>query len=161
MARSSTELKDLVDYLHLWYESYQKLIRFIGAVAVGVLFFTTTFLLKDVVGGAYHEKLKAMDLGNIRLSIILFAVCLFFVFLNLLVTYNWFVSGVNQAIKKSGLEFGDLGEHFKYRNRMGRMSWWGNISLLSGYLAGISLVAGMIFYLVGAWQILQIMLQAD
>jgi len=59
-ARANT--RDAVDLLRTWYEAYERLMLYIGSVAVGIVVFTVTFLLKDYVSGAYANKVQSADL---------------------------------------------------------------------------------------------------
>jgi hypothetical protein len=131
---------------------------FLGTIAVSILFFTATFLLKDLLSGAYSGKIKAVDILNIKRSLVLFGVSLLFVFINLLATYNWFVSGVDRAIKKSNFDLSALGDEFQYRKRAGSMGFWGAISWLTGWLAGIVLFVGISIYVIGIWSIFDVLL---
>jgi len=155
----SIDLKDIIEYVYLWYETYIKIIRFFGTIAVSILIFTTTVLLKELLSGTYSAKLKIADISNIKHSFILFGISLFFVFINLLVTYNWFISGVDRAIEQSNIDLSVLGDQFKYRKHMGSMRFWGAISLISGWAAGIVLFIGIVFYVLGVWEVIGILLQ--
>jgi hypothetical protein len=156
MVKKSGDFKDIIEYLHLWYETYHKIITYFGTIAVSILFFTVTFLVKDFLSGAYSDKLKITDIINIKRSILLFGISLLFVFINLLSTYNWFVSGVDGAMRNSNVDLSVLGDQFKYRRHMGSMGFWGTISLISGWLAGIALFAGIVVYVIGVWSIMDI-----
>ena len=161
MAKNGGDLKDFIGYLHLWYETYHKIIVYIGTIAVSVLFFTVTFLLKDLLTGTYRNKLRLQDIVYLKRSMVLLGTSLFFVFINFLATYNWFVSGIDRAIKQSNVDFGALGDQFKYRRHMGSMGLWGTISLISGWLAGVALFAGIVVYVVGAWGIVTLLLKLE
>ena len=153
------DIRDSVEYLRIWYEAYERLMLYIGTVAVSILVFTATFLLKDYVSGTYAGKLQIADLASMKRSIIFLGICLLFVALNFVSTYNWFAHGLNHALKQTGLKLRTAGESFQYRERMGSMSFWGYASLVTGYGAGIALLTALFFYVRAAWRVLNALLQ--
>ncbi|MBL4652366.1 MAG: IS30 family transposase [Flavobacteriales bacterium] len=50
--------KDELDILTVWYESYSKVVRSIGTISVTIIFFTSSFLLKDFLQETIAETLN-------------------------------------------------------------------------------------------------------
>ena len=60
------KLKDSIYYVNLWYDSFQKMNRFFAALALGIIFFTATFLLNTIIGGRNIQELNLVDMFYIK-----------------------------------------------------------------------------------------------
>lgn len=165
-------------YLFIWYDSYQKIMRWIGAVAAGMLTFTITFVFRDSrdafgegdFAGAV-EALPAPNLGYfdpdlLRLSLALLCFSLLVVLCNLIVTYNWLVAGIKASIhalegemkSKSILGSSKLGpalqQEFHSYGAILSMAAWGRISFALGGVAGAALLVGIALYVLAALRLL-------
>lgn len=158
------DLRHPVAYLYLWYEAYQKIMRWMGAVAGGMLTFTASFLLKDLLlpaaaePGAAGLQLAAFDPALLRTSLLLLAGSLISVLINLLVTYQWLVAGIKSgiepqiaAMQQEGVLEGDLEREFHSYGAVLSMQTWGRVSFILGGVAGALLLAGVGLYVAAAW----------
>lgn len=155
MTSSPEHLKEIVEYLHHWYEAFHKVLVFLGTISVSMLLFTVTFLLKDYLAGNFQQRVPVEYVLDLRRSLIFFGASLLFVFIGLLSTYNWFVTGIERAIRHFDTDARVLGEEFNYRSGMGSMWLWGRVSLISGWLAGLFQFLGVILYTLAAWRIIE------
>jgi len=157
----SNLLKAIIDYIQLWYEAYIKTIKFLGAISAGILIFTTTFLVRDLrnLNSIDSSIIGAQDFFSLKISFVLFSICLIFVLINLLVTYSWFVSALDRGLQELNVDLHEiLGDPFTYRRNLPSMKIWGLISLWSGIVAGVSFCIGIIFYGLFSWSIINIII---
>jgi len=169
------DLRYPISYLYMWYQSFQQVMRWIGAVAAGMLTFTASFLLSDLVNATPRNAVSLpsdpasielsvalFDPFFLRVSLLLLAASLLAVLLTLFVTYNWLVAGIKSAfypmqadLVQEGLLEEGLAREFKSYGAVLSMKQWGMISFVLGGIAGICLLLGTIAYTISAWGVIR------
>ncbi len=91
------DLRYPVAMIYLWYQSFQLLMKWIGAIAAGMLTFTVSLLMGDVLRQTVDLAAFQNNVHHFRWSFILLGACLITVLLTLLVTYNWFIMVLRHA----------------------------------------------------------------
>ncbi len=155
--KRTQNLKDSIYYVHLWYESYQKMNQFFAGLTLGIIFFTATFLLNIIVSGNIND-LNLFDFSYIKIGIILLGLSFIFYSMTIIFDYNWFIEGLNNVMKTE-VDFSHFGELFNYRNTHISMSIFGKLDQICSYIATALLLIGILFYGLGAWKILSIYLR--
>lgn len=98
--------------------------------------------------------------SSIQIGIIFLTISLLSTILCVLATYNWYISGVSNILKSARSEeylFRLIQDKLTYRNAgvTPSMWFWGQISLYSGWLTGISLGIGVFTYAYGVWEVIR------
>lgn len=93
------DLRYPVAQLYLWYQSFQTLMKWIGAIAAGMLTFTTSILLGDALQGSIDPNVVLSNVHRFRWAFIMLGACLLTVLFTLLVTYNWFIMSLRHAAR--------------------------------------------------------------
>lgn len=99
----------------------------------------------------YEKKFIAIGIGAL-------AICMLSTILCLLATYNWYKTGLSNILGEVRDEdyLDDvLGDKMKYKGFLGGMKTWGNLSLATGWLTGITLAIGIFTYAYGIWSVIE------
>ena len=149
-------LQKELDILTIWYDSYFKIIKFIGTISVSIILFTTSFLLKDLLEGQHSAEISSMGVLAIKQSFSLFLISLFCVFTCLIFTYNWYRSGISKAMKT--VKSSNFPDDFWYDDAWLSMKVSGALSWVFGGIAGVSLFFGIIIFVVKIFKLLDLMI---
>ncbi|MGA2434793.1 MAG: hypothetical protein ABSG25_05850 [Bryobacteraceae bacterium] len=148
LARTANTFLDLVG---LWYMSYTRIITLIGTIAIALLGFSATFIVKDFL--AADRWRGRVDFSVLVWSWSLLSVSVITSVCALLCVYNWYVTAIESEIRKTPYDRLELSEPFCYR-RWGTMGQWGNASLYFGWIAGITLFLGLGLFVFGMCRLL-------
>jgi hypothetical protein len=94
---SSFDLKYPIAQIHLWYQSFQNVMRWIGTIAAGMLTFTVSILMGDALTGEVRFDVAGANLGRFSWSFGFLGLSMISVLLTLIVTYNWLVMSIRHA----------------------------------------------------------------
>ena len=94
---TSFDLKYPIAQIHLWYQSFQNVMRWIGTIAAGMLTFTVSILIGDALSGDLRLDLVEQNLGRFRWSFGFLGLSMISVLLTLIITYNWLVMSIRHA----------------------------------------------------------------
>ncbi|MEK7257819.1 MAG: hypothetical protein AAB316_23885 [Bacteroidota bacterium] len=186
--------------LDRWYQSYLKIVTFIGTASGIVLLYVGVNLIQlinDVEKGKPdNSQVKIESISKdiqptfdslpvlnqkpiidstlekdnstifvtlqknqefIKIGIIFLTLSLLSTIVCVITTYNWYVTGLSNIlrdVKNEDYLFKLLEDKLNYRGFMGKMRFWGKISLISGWIAGVSLGIGVFTYGFGIWEII-------
>ena len=143
---------DMLEVLKSWFESYYKLVLFIGTVGFGILLVSNALIIQQIEND-FVRQAASDSKDQIQLALLLITICLISTMISLITTYNWYVTGLENIMKHSTEDYSYLGDSFTYRKEMGKMEFWGVISLITGWIAGISLFAGGLLYGYSIWDL--------
>lgn len=143
--------KDSFDVLNMWYDAYNRLVVFIGTIGFSIVGFSLSYLL-DKVNDSPELLMAVTEYAIfIKIAFVCIGFSLLLLFINIVSTYNWYVTGVDEKRKELKITF--KSDEWVYRNNMGKMKFWGNISFFSGNIAGAALFIGVLVYCIAIWLI--------
>lgn len=143
--------KDAFDVLNMWYDSYNRLVIFIGTIGFTIVGFTLSFMLDKVNSSPLLLAAVTEQMFLIKTAFVCIGISLLLLFVNIIATYNWYVTGVDEKRKELGITF--RSDSWDYRDNLGRMKFWGDISFFSGNIAGGALFIGVLIYCIAIWLI--------
>jgi hypothetical protein len=94
---TSFDLKYPIAQIHLWYQSFQNVMRWIGTIAAGMLTFTVSILMGDALTGEIQPDLIEHNIGRFRWAFGFLGLSMISVLLTLIITYNWLVMSIRHA----------------------------------------------------------------
>ncbi|NKI34673.1 hypothetical protein HFP89_05795 [Wenzhouxiangella sp. XN79A] len=94
---TSFDLKYPIAQIHLWYQSFQNVMRWIGTIAAGMLTFTVSILMGDALAGNIRFEAVEHNLGRFTWSFGFLGLSMISVLLTLVITYNWLVMSIRHA----------------------------------------------------------------
>jgi hypothetical protein len=156
MSEKNSADKEL-EILGVWYETYMKIIRSLGTVAVTIILVTSNLLLSDIITEEKIAKDNKMNaLGVIQESFFFLVLSLIFVFLCMIFTYNWYRTGIALAMKN--IKNSIMPDKFWYHKAWLSMSSTGALSWVFGGLAGIALIIGIVIFTMKIPEFLEIVI---
>lgn len=136
-----------VSLLTRWYDSYIKMVTLVGTISIALLGFSATFIIKEFLTAERWRP--AVDLGVLQWSWFFLAISVVSALGAILCGYNWYICAIQVHIRALPEVDRRVTDGLEYQNPR-LMKLWGWFSWWTGWIAGIALLFGLIFFVLGA-----------